>query len=85
MPIIAWVTLGLLIGLVATQLEEQRFRWIVQPALGVVGALLGGALVAAWNGASVTGLDALSLFAAIVGALAAIGIHRGVRREGRVY
>jgi uncharacterized membrane protein YeaQ/YmgE (transglycosylase-associated protein family) len=63
MPVIAWVIMGLLVGLVATQLvEHHRWRWLVQPALGIVGALLGGAFVAMWSGANVTGLEASSRF-----------------------
>jgi len=65
--------------------EERPSRWIVQPGLGVVGALLGGVFVAAWNGAGVTGLDALSLAGAITGGLAAIGIHHAKGRARRIY
>ena len=85
MPLIAWSTLGLFVGVIATQIHEPRAHWIVCLLLGLVGAVLGGLLVRMSNGSSVTGLDALSLLAAIVGAVAAIAIHHNARRERRIY
>jgi uncharacterized membrane protein YeaQ/YmgE (transglycosylase-associated protein family) len=85
MPLIAWITLGLLVAVIATQIYEPRAHWMVSLLLGLVGAVLGGLLVGMSGGASVNGLDVLSLLAAVVGAIAAIAIHRGVRPDRNVY
>ena len=86
MSIIAWIILGLLAGLAAKALlpGEQPGGIIVTTILGVVGALIGGALARAFGlGDPVDAFfDVSTWLAAIIGAVVVLIVWRAVAGGG---
>jgi uncharacterized membrane protein YeaQ/YmgE (transglycosylase-associated protein family) len=84
MGIIAWLTLGLIAGFVASKIVDHRgqgvFRDIV---LGIVGALVGGFAVHLIGGEGITGLDARSLLVATGGAIVVLLLWNVIARQRR--
>jgi len=70
MGIIAWVVLGLVAGFIASKIVHHHGRGLViDIALGVVGALVGGFLFRLIGGHGITGFNLWSLFVAVIGAV----------------
>ena len=70
MSIIGWLILGLIAGLVASKIVNAESQGIVLDiALGMLGALLGGFIFDAAGGVGVTGFNAWSLLVAIIGSI----------------
>lgn len=70
MGIIAWIILGLVAGFIASKIVHHHGRGLViDIALGVVGALVGGFLFHLIGGYGITGFNLWSLLVAVVGAV----------------
>lgn len=85
MSIFAWVVLGLIIGLVASKImnEDSEGR-MMDIALGVVGALLGGWLFAQFGPKGQPGMDWWSVPAAAGGAVIVLmGYHTIAVKDAR--
>lgn len=87
MNIIGWIVVGLLAGLVARWIvKDERSGCIYTMVVGVLGALIGGALMNATGRNGINEFDLRSIFVAAVGAvlllllLKAIG-GRSMRRR----
>jgi len=71
MSLLAWIVLGLVSGYVDNKIiDRSRGGLVLDIALGVVGAVLGGWFYSTFGIAGVSGLYPYSLFAATVGAIA---------------
>jgi uncharacterized membrane protein YeaQ/YmgE (transglycosylase-associated protein family) len=83
MSIIAWILLGLIAGYLASKVVNRQGEGLVLDiALGIAGALVGGFLFTRMGAAGVTGFNLYSMFVAIVGAaLLLVAYHAVVRRR----
>ena len=79
MSIIAWLVLGLIAGFIGSKIVNQSGQGLMfDIALGVVGAVVGGALFSLIGAAPVTGLNLYSLIVAVVGAVVVLWIYHAV-------
>jgi len=79
MSIIAWLILGLVAGFIASKLVNKTGEGLVLDiVLGVVGALVGGAIFSFLGSAGVTGFNLWSLFVAVVGAVVVLVAYHAV-------
>ena len=70
MSVLAWMALGLIAGLVASNiLSHSGQGLLLDMVLGIVGAVVGGALFTAIGATGVTGFNLYSMLVAIVGAI----------------
>lgn len=82
MSIIAWIILGLIAGFVASKLVNRQGEGIILDiVLGIVGAVVGGWIMAAVGGQGVTGFNLYSILVAIGGAIVLLVISHAVRRS----
>jgi uncharacterized membrane protein YeaQ/YmgE (transglycosylase-associated protein family) len=86
MSIIAWIVLGLVAGFIASKIVNRRGEGLLlNMALGIIGALVGGFLFSAIGQTGITGFNIYSIFVAIIGAVVVLLIHqtltgrRGIR------
>jgi uncharacterized membrane protein YeaQ/YmgE (transglycosylase-associated protein family) len=80
--IIAWIILGLIAGFVASKIVNRQGEGIIlDVVLGIVGAVVGGWIMAAVGGQGVTGFNLYSILVAIGGAIVLLVISHAVRRS----
>lgn len=85
MSILAWLLLGLVAGFIASKIVNKSGQGLfLDIVIGIVGALIGGALFNSLGGIGVTGFNLWSLFVAVVGAVVALLIYHAVTRRSRV-
>ncbi|PSJ51375.1 GlsB/YeaQ/YmgE family stress response membrane protein [Pseudaminobacter soli (ex Li et al. 2025)] len=85
MLVIGWIALGLLAGLMASSLVYSTGQGIlVDIALGIVGAVMGGVMFNFFGAAGVTGFNIWSLIVALIGAVVLLWLYHGLvgRRPG---
>ena len=81
MSIIAWIVLGLIAGFIGSKLVNKTGEGIVLDiALGVVGAIVGGWLFSVFGMSGVTGLNLYSLVVAVIGAVVFLLVYHAIRR-----
>jgi uncharacterized membrane protein YeaQ/YmgE (transglycosylase-associated protein family) len=79
MSIIGWLILGLIAGWVASKIVNAQGQGIVLDiALGIVGAFVGGLIFDAAGGIGVTGFNAWSLLVAIIGSIIVLVIYHAL-------
>lgn len=70
MSILGWIFFGLITGFIASRVVNRRGEGcILNIALGIVGALVGGFIFDAIGGHGITGFNLYSMFVAIIGAI----------------
>lgn len=76
MSIIAWIILGTIAGFIASKLVTgQGAGLVLDLALGIVGAIVGGFLFTQFGAAGVTGFDFYSIFVALVGSVVVLAAY----------
>jgi uncharacterized membrane protein YeaQ/YmgE (transglycosylase-associated protein family) len=81
MSIIGWIILGLIAGFIASKIVNKSGEGlIVDIALGIVGAIVGGFLFNFIGQVGVTGLNLWSMLVAVIGAIVVLIIYHAVRR-----
>ena len=81
MSIVAWIVLGLIAGFIGSKLVNKTGEgFILDIALGIVGAVVGGWLFSMFGMSGVTGLNIYSLIVAVVGAVVFPLAYRAIRR-----
>ena len=81
MSIIAWIVLGLIAGFIASKIVNRSGEGILLDIIvGIIGAIIGGWIMAAIGGEGVTGFNAWSLLVAVFGAVVLLLIVHAVRR-----
>ncbi len=81
MSIVAWIVLGLIAGFIGSKLVNKTGEgFILDIALGIVGAVVGGWLFSMFGMSGVTGLNIYSLIVAVVGAVVFLLAYRAIRR-----
>jgi uncharacterized membrane protein YeaQ/YmgE (transglycosylase-associated protein family) len=79
MGILAWIILGLVAGFIASKIVNKTGEGLILDiALGVVGAIVGGFLFSLIGHEGVTGLNIWSLFVAVIGAVVVLLVYRMV-------
>ena len=70
MSIISWIILGLIAGFIGSKIVNRQGQGLMLDiALGVVGAIVGGVLFSFFGATGITGLNLYSLLVAIVGSV----------------
>jgi uncharacterized membrane protein YeaQ/YmgE (transglycosylase-associated protein family) len=76
MSIIAWIVLGLIAGFVASKIVNKTGQGVLLDiALGIVGAVVGGWLFTLLGAEPVTGLNVYSIVVAVIGAIVVLVIY----------
>ena len=79
MGIISWIILGLIAGFIGSKIvDKQGQGFLLNMALGIVGALVGGFLFTFFGATGVTGLNLYSMIVAIVGAIVVLLIYNAL-------
>jgi uncharacterized membrane protein YeaQ/YmgE (transglycosylase-associated protein family) len=82
MSIISWIVLGLIAGFIGSKLVNKTGEgFVLDIALGIVGALIGGWLFSLFGMHGVTGLNIYSLIVAIIGAVVFLVVYHAIRRR----
>lgn len=79
MGIISWIILGLIAGFIGSKIVNKQGSGIMLDiALGIVGAIVGGFLFEAFGGTGVTGLNLWSMLVAVIGSVVVLVIYHAV-------
>ena len=82
MGFIAWIILGLVVGVIAKLIMPGKDPggFIITILLGIAGAFVGGFIATKFGMGSVTGFDIRSLAIAVVGAFILLAIYRVIKK-----
>lgn len=76
MGIIAWIVLGAIAGFIGSKIfEGQGQGFLLNVALGIVGAVVGGFIFSAFGATGVTGFNLWSLIVAVLGAVVVLWLY----------
>ncbi len=79
MSILAWLLLGLIAGFIASRIVDSTGAGaVLDIALGIVGALVGGFVFNEFGMAGVTGFNVYSIVVAVVGAVVFLLIYHAL-------
>ena len=79
MGIISWIILGLIAGFIGSKIvNKQGSGILLDIALGIVGAIVGGFIFDAFGSTGVTGLNLWSMLVAIVGSVVVLVVYHAV-------
>jgi uncharacterized membrane protein YeaQ/YmgE (transglycosylase-associated protein family) len=80
MSVIGWIVLGLIAGFIASKIVNHQGEGVLLDiVLGIVGALVGGWIMAAVGGQGVTGFNIYSMLVAIGGAIVVLVVYHAIR------
>ena len=81
MSLLAWIVLGLLAGFIASKIVNKSGEGaLLDIALGIVGAVIGGFLLQTFGMAGVTGVNIYSILVAVVGAIVFLVVYHAIFR-----
>ena len=79
MSIISWIILGLIAGFIGSKIvNKQGEGMLIDMALGIVGAIVGGILFSFFGATGITGLNIWSMIVAIVGSVVVLWIYHAI-------
>jgi uncharacterized membrane protein YeaQ/YmgE (transglycosylase-associated protein family) len=79
MNVFAWIILGLIAGFIGSKIVNKSGQGMIMDiALGVVGAIVGGLIFNFFGAAGVTGLNIWSLLVSIIGAVVVLWLYHMV-------
>ncbi|MGX5842900.1 GlsB/YeaQ/YmgE family stress response membrane protein [Mesorhizobium sp. ArgA1] len=79
MGIISWIILGAIAGFVGSKIVNKTGQGLIMDiALGIVGAIVGGLISSQLFGVGVTGLNIWSLIVAIVGSVVVLWAYHQI-------
>jgi len=82
MSIIGWVLLGLIAGFIGSKIvNKQGEGFLLDIALGIVGAIVGGVLFSFFGASGITGLNLYSMVVAIIGSIVVLYVYHAVARR----
>jgi uncharacterized membrane protein YeaQ/YmgE (transglycosylase-associated protein family) len=85
MSILGWIVLGLLAGWIGSHIVDNGGKGpLLDMLLGLVGAIVGGAIFNAIGALPVTGFNLYSLFVAVVGAVVVLVIYHAIAGRRRL-
>jgi uncharacterized membrane protein YeaQ/YmgE (transglycosylase-associated protein family) len=80
MSVIGWIILGLIAGFIASKIVNHQGEGVLLDiVLGIVGAVVGGWIMAAVGGQGVTGFNIYSMLVAIGGAIVVLVVYHAIR------
>lgn len=84
MSIIGWLILGLIAGFIGSKIVNSQGQGVLlNIALGIVGAILGGLIFSAFGAQGVTGLNLYSMIVAIIGSIVVLVAYNAFAGQGR--
>jgi uncharacterized membrane protein YeaQ/YmgE (transglycosylase-associated protein family) len=85
MTLIGWIMFGLITGFVASRVVNQQGQGcILNVALGIVGACVGGFIFASIGGQGITGFNVYSMFVAVIGAIVVLIVYHAITGRRRL-
>jgi uncharacterized membrane protein YeaQ/YmgE (transglycosylase-associated protein family) len=79
MSIISWIILGLIAGFIGSKIvNKQGSGFLLNIALGIVGAIAGGFIFEAFGATGVTGLNLWSMLVAVIGSVVVLVIYHAM-------
>jgi uncharacterized membrane protein YeaQ/YmgE (transglycosylase-associated protein family) len=85
MSIIGWIVLGLISGWIGSHIVDNQGKGpLLDIVLGIVGALVGGAIFNAIGALPVTGFNLYSLFVSVVGAVVVLVAYHALLGRRRL-
>jgi uncharacterized membrane protein YeaQ/YmgE (transglycosylase-associated protein family) len=82
MSFLTWMVLGLISGFIASKIVNKSGEGpLIDIALGIVGAVVGGWLFNTFGHMGVTGVNLYSILVAVVGAVIVLFIYHAVSRR----
>jgi uncharacterized membrane protein YeaQ/YmgE (transglycosylase-associated protein family) len=84
MSLVGWIVLGLIAGFIASKIVNKQGEGILlDVALGIIGAIVGGFLFTRIGATGITGLNIYSMFVAVVGAVVVLWIYHAIFGRAR--
>jgi len=84
MGILSWLIVGLVSGYIGSKLVNRAGEGLTRDLLlGVIGAIVGGAVFHAFGYVGVTGVNLRSIFVAVVGAVIVLVAYHAVTSQQR--
>ncbi len=81
MSVLVWIVLGLVSGFIASKIVNKSGEgFLLDIALGIIGAVVGGWALSYFGKPGVTGLNAYSFLVAIAGAVVLLVLYHAIRR-----
>ena len=85
MSFLGWVFFGLITGFIASKIVHQEGQGcLLNIALGVIGAFVGGFMFTQIGGQGITGFNIYSMFVAIIGAIVVLLIYHALTGRRRL-
>jgi uncharacterized membrane protein YeaQ/YmgE (transglycosylase-associated protein family) len=82
MGILAWLIVGLIAGFIGSKIVNRSGEGLVRDIiLGIVGAIVGGAVFQALGYSGVTGVNLYSIAIAAVGAIIVLAVFHAIRGQ----
>jgi uncharacterized membrane protein YeaQ/YmgE (transglycosylase-associated protein family) len=79
MSLVGWILFGLITGFIGSRVVNRRGEGcILNIALGIVGACVGGFIFTSIGGRGISGFDLYSMFVAIIGAIVVLLVYHAV-------
>ena len=79
MSIISWIILGLIAGFIGSKIvNKQGEGMLLDIALGVIGAIVGGIIFSFFGATGITGLNIWSMIVAIVGSVVVLWAYHAL-------
>jgi uncharacterized membrane protein YeaQ/YmgE (transglycosylase-associated protein family) len=79
MSIISWILLGLVAGFIGSKIVNKRGEgMLLDIALGIVGAIVGGFLFSLFGATGITGFNLYSLVVAVIGSIVVLWVYHAV-------
>ncbi|MCZ8547839.1 GlsB/YeaQ/YmgE family stress response membrane protein [Mesorhizobium qingshengii] len=79
MSIISWIILGVIAGFLGSKIVNRTGQGLMLDiALGIAGAIVGGLIFSAFGASGVTGLNIYSLVVAVIGAVVVLWAYHQI-------
>lgn len=79
MSVFGWIIFGLITGFIASKVMNDKGEGcLIDIALGLVGAMVGGFIFTQIGGSGITGFNIYSMVVAVVGAIVVLAIYHAV-------
>ncbi len=76
MSILAWIILGLIAGFIGSKIVNRSGEgFFLDIVLGIVGAIVGGALFSFFGATGITGLNIYSVIVAVIGSIVVLVLY----------
>jgi uncharacterized membrane protein YeaQ/YmgE (transglycosylase-associated protein family) len=79
MSIISWILLGLIAGWIGSKIVNKSGEgMLLDIALGIIGAIVGGFLFSLFGATGVTGFNVWSLIVAVIGSIVVLYVYHAI-------